>query len=76
MKKLSFHFTDGGRKGLFALVTREMGMNYREVILRKGIPVLAGVYHIQNMKRYHLRLKEWLFRFHGVATNYLVHYLV
>jgi hypothetical protein len=24
---------------------------------------------------YHRRLKEWLIRFHGVATKYLSHYL-
>ena len=37
--------------------------------------MLAGVYHIQNANAYHLRLKEWMRRFNGVATKYLDHYL-
>ena len=37
--------------------------------------MLAGVYHIQNANAYHSRLKEWMRRFHGVATKYLDHYL-
>ena len=31
--------------------------------------------HIDNMNGYHSRLKEWLRRFHGVATKYLDTYL-
>ncbi|WDE98342.1 IS1595 family transposase [Lentisphaera profundi] len=34
-----------------------------------------GVYHIQNVNAYHSVLKNWIKRFHGVATNYLDHYL-
>lgn len=30
-----------------------------------------GSYHIQNVNAYISRLKEWLRRFKGVATNYL-----
>ncbi len=50
-------------------------MAHRAVNLSKGIRVLAGVYHIQNVNAYHSRLKEWMRRFHGVATKYLDHYL-
>ena len=67
--------TDGGGKGPFALAAREMGRAHRAVNLSKGIWVLAGVYHIQNVNGYHSRLKGWMFRFHGVATKYLSHYL-
>ncbi|EAY56993.1 MAG: probable transposase [Leptospirillum rubarum] len=67
--------TDGGGRGPFALAAREMGMAHRAVNLRKGIRVLAGVYHIQNVNGYHSRLKGWMQRFHGVATSYLGHYL-
>ena len=66
---------DGGGKGPFALAAREMGVAHRAVNLRKGIRVLAGVYHIQNANAYHSRLKGWMQRFHGVATKYLGHYL-
>lgn len=67
--------TDGGGKGPFALAAREMGLAHRAVNLRKGIRVLAGVYHTQNVNAYHSRLKGWMQRFHGVATKYLAHYL-
>ncbi|WP_374989319.1 IS1595 family transposase (plasmid) [Priestia megaterium] len=34
-----------------------------------------GLYHIQNVKNYHRRLKGWIQRFNGVATKYLDNYL-
>ena len=34
-----------------------------------------GTYHIQNVNAYASRLKGWLERFRGVATEYLPHYL-
>ena len=67
--------SDGGGKGPIALAAREIGVAHRAVNLSKGIRVLAGVYHIQNANAYHSRLKEWMRRFHGVATKYLDHYL-
>jgi len=33
------------------------------------------IFHIQNVNGYHHRLKEWIARFHGVATKYLPNYL-
>jgi hypothetical protein len=65
--------SDGGGKGPIAVAAREMGVAHRAVNLNKGIRVLAGVYHIQNANAYHSRLKEWMRRFHGVATKYLDH---
>ena len=35
----------------------------------------APEYHINNVNAYHGRLKEWLRRFHGVATKNLSTYL-
>jgi len=32
-------------------------------------------FHINNVNAYHSRLKEWLCRFHGVATKNLPNYL-
>jgi len=37
--------------------------------------VSEGVYHVQNVNAYDSRLKEWIKRFHGVATKYLESYL-
>ena len=34
-----------------------------------------GPWHIQNVNAYHSRWKNWMVRFHGVATSYLHHYL-
>lgn len=33
------------------------------------------MYHIQNVNAYDSRLKQWMQRFHGVATRYLENYL-
>lgn len=34
-----------------------------------------GIFHIQHVNSYHATLKNWMQRFHGVATKYLNHYL-
>jgi transposase-like protein len=65
--------TDGGKA--LGAVAREMGIMHRPVNLAAGIRVVAGVYHIQNVNAYDSRLKEWMRRFHGVATRYLANYL-
>lgn len=44
------------------------------VNLSQGIRV-KGVFHIQHANAYHRTFKQWLMRFHGVATKYLDHYL-
>jgi len=35
----------------------------------------APDFHLNNVNAYHARLKEWLYRFHGVATKNLPNYL-
>ena len=65
--------TDSG-KALCA-AAREIGITHRPVNLATGRRVIAGVYHVQNVNAYDSRLKEWLRRFHGVATKYLPNYL-
>jgi len=34
-----------------------------------------GAIHVQNVNAYHRRFKEWLMRFHGVASRWLSNYL-
>ena len=63
-----------GEKAL-AAVAKEMGITHRPVNLAAGQRVVAGVYHVQNVNAYDSRLKEWMRRFHGVATHYLGNYL-
>lgn len=54
---------------------REMGVAHRPVNLSAGIRVIGKVYHVQNVNAYDSRLKQWMIRFHGVATRYLANYL-
>lgn len=35
----------------------------------------TGIWHVQNVNAYDSRLKGWMHRFHGIATQYLHHYL-
>jgi transposase-like protein len=51
------------------------GLQYKSLDLSKGIRVVKGIYHIQNVNSYHSRLKVWMKRFKGVATKYLSNYL-
>jgi transposase-like protein len=53
---------------------REAGITHRAVNLSVGVRV-AGALHVQNVNAYHSRFKQWLRRFHGVASHYLPNYL-
>ncbi len=50
------------------------GISHETINLSKGERV-KGAFHLQNVNAYHSRLKNWLQRFHGVATKYLTNYL-
>lgn len=65
--------SDGGAP--YRLAARHLGLTHKAVNLTAGIRVIAGAYHIQNVNAYDSRLKEWMQRFHGVATKYLENYL-
>jgi transposase-like protein len=49
-------------------------ISHEIVNLSKGQRV-NNAFHIQNVNAYHRRFKQWLERFHGVATDYLANYL-
>ena len=53
---------------------RRAGVCHRGINLAAGVWV-AGDLHVQNVNAYHCRFKEWLRRFHGVASRYLPNYL-
>jgi hypothetical protein len=53
---------------------REASISHEAVNLRAGERV-RGAIHVQNVNAYHSRFREWLARFHGVATRYLPNYL-
>lgn len=65
--------TDSGKA--LGAAAREMGIAHRPVNLAAGVRVIAKVYYVQNVNAYDSRLKEWMRRFHGVATHYLANYL-
>jgi hypothetical protein len=65
--------TDGS--SVLAATAKEIGVTHRPVNVSAGCRVIAGVYHIQNVNAYDSRLKNWIRRFHGVATKYLDSYL-
>ena len=65
--------TDGS--SVLAAAAKEIGVTHRPVNVSAGQRVIASVYHIQNVNAYDSRLKNWIRRFHGVATKYLDSYL-
>lgn len=65
--------TDGA--AVYAAFARNCGITHQVVHAKPGQRVRDGAFHIQNVNAYHSRLKNWMTRFHGVATKYLVNYL-
>lgn len=66
--------TDGFRA--YIGVARQQEIIHKRLDVAGGIRTIERVFHIQNVNAYyHSRLKEWINRFHGVATKYLEHYL-
>ena len=68
--------TDGN--AAYSAFARAHGIAHQAVNLRVGERVcggIDGVIHIQNVNAYHRRFKEWLARFHGVASRRLPNYL-
>jgi hypothetical protein len=41
--------------------------------VRAGIRARGDI-HLQNVNGWHARFKNWMIRFHGVASRYLAHY--
>lgn len=58
--------------------SRRHGIAHQYVNLQAGERVRRsseGTIHVQNVNSYHRRLRDWLARFHGVASRYLSNYL-
>ena len=60
--------------GAYRAFAREAGLSHEAVNLRQGERV-RGAIHVQNVNGYHRRLRQWLARFNGVASCYLLNYL-
>jgi len=63
--------TDGA--AVYRAFAKSSGIAHEEI--RSKAPRVRGIFHIQNVNAYDSRLKEWMRRFHGVATKYLGSYL-
>jgi len=63
--------------GLKSYVTLSLNNDliHKRLNISAGLKVIDKVFHVQNVNAYHSRTKEWMKRFHGVATKYLDHYL-
>jgi transposase-like protein/IS1 family transposase len=59
---------------VYRYFARDVDISYESINLRAKRRV-RGAIHIQNVNAYHSRCREWLQRFHGVATHYLTNYL-
>ena len=53
---------------------KQLGVLHEPINLAEGVRT-RGPWHIQNVNNYHSRLKGWMDRFMGVATDYLPSYL-
>lgn len=56
-------------------IARQANIVHRPVNIAAGQRVINNIYHIQNVNSYDSRLKQWMKKFHGVATRYLRSYL-
>lgn len=59
----------------YGVAARALGIEAGSFVARYHGPGGTGVWHVQNVNAYHHRLKDWMLRFHGVATKYLPNYL-
>lgn len=59
---------------VYRYFAREAAISYASINLRAKQRV-RGAIHVQNVNAYHSRCRQWLRRFHGVATHYLDNYL-
>jgi transposase-like protein len=65
--------TDGNESYRFA--ARKLGIQAGHFVASEHGHGGRGQWHVQNVNAYDARLKNWLRRFHGVATKYLANYL-
>lgn len=63
--------TDGSNA--LAAAARHLGVEHHAINASAGQHAV-GAWHINNVNGYHSRLKNWLRRFNGVASDYLRHY--
>ena len=65
--------TDGNASYQYA--ARKLGIQAGYFVASEHGHGGRGMWHVQNVNAYDARLKNWLHRFHGIATKYLANYL-
>ena len=65
--------SDGNR--IYQAFAKAFKITHKIINVSAGEHVKEGAYHIQNVNAYDSKLKNWMRRFHGVATKYLENYL-
>jgi transposase-like protein/IS1 family transposase len=73
LEKDSVLCTDGFKP--YIKFSKDNDLIHKRLNVAGGIRTIDTVFHIQNVNAYHSRLKNWIARFHGVATKYLENYL-
>ncbi len=62
-------------KSVYISYTKKNNIRHGRLNISNGEHVKKDIVHVQNVNLYHSRLKEWISRFHGVATKYLDNYV-
>ena len=65
--------TDGF--GYYQTYARERSITHVSLVARRGERVKDGAFHIQNVNAFTSTLKNWMYKFRGVATKHLQKYL-
>jgi transposase-like protein len=65
--------TDGS--GSFKEAAKANGIMHQGLNTKYKEHVRQQVFHIQHVNAYHSQLKQWIYKFRGVATKYLANYL-
>lgn len=61
--------------GTWRVFSEDVGVDHKELNIKRRRRVIQKIYHIQNVNSYHSRFKDWMDRFKGVASKYLDNYL-
>lgn len=62
--------------GTWRVFSNEVGVDHKELNIKRKRRTIQKIFHIQNVNSYHSRLKDWMDRFKGVATKFLDNYLI
>ena len=61
--------------GVYRATARQFNLAHESINVSAGQYVRQQVFHVQHVNAYDSRLKQWMRRFNGVATQYLTNYL-